>query len=250
MKTSTHNPHHPETIRLPRAWAAYGARGAIAAAALVLTAAAAIFVKERGERVRPLVAVDYVWTSARGEEAPPSSMAPGADRSYGSNETYRASEFAVDTPENEPAEPDDLADLDPETLALARDPQVRWFDGRPVRPARRMWMTVTGYSPDERSCGEFADGQTATLHSVFTNGMKLVAADTSVLPFGSLLSIPGYDGARVVPVLDRGGAIKGNKLDLLFPTHEEALEWGRKRMLVTVWEYADGKPAGDPRKAR
>jgi 3D (Asp-Asp-Asp) domain-containing protein len=35
-------------------------------------------------------------------------------------------------------------------------------------------------------------------------------------------------------VLDRGGAIKGNKLDVFFPTHAEALKWGRQRIAVTV----------------
>jgi 3D (Asp-Asp-Asp) domain-containing protein len=111
-------------------------------------------------------------------------------------------------------------------------------------------MTVTGYSPDERSCPGTADGLTATLHSVQTNNMKLVAADTSLLPYGSMLSIPGYDDQQIVPVLDCGGAIKGRRLDLLFPTHEAARKWGRQRLLVTVWEYCDGKPAENPRKLR
>src|SRR5688572_6236575 len=113
-----------------------------------------------------------------------------------------------------------------------------------------MWLNVSGYSPDARSCGTSADGKTATLHSVSTNNMKLVAADTRVLPYGSMLSIPGYADAAVVPVLDCGGAIKGNKLDLLFPTHEEAIKWGRKRVQVVVWGYADGLPAENPRALR
>ena len=116
---------------------------------------------------------------------------------------------------------------------------ARWFDGRKVRPARTIWMTVTAYSPDHRSCGEFADGITASGKSIWTNGMKLVAADTRMLPFGSLLSIPGYDGGAIVPVLDRGGAIKGNRLDVLYPTHSTALKWGVQKLPVTVWEYAD-----------
>jgi 3D (Asp-Asp-Asp) domain-containing protein len=133
---------------------------------------------------------------------------------------------------------------------FASDPNTRWFNARPARPARTIWMTVTGYSPDERSCGDSADGLTATMHSVTTNAMKMVAADTSVLPYGSMVSVPGYDTESIVPVLDCGGAIKGDKLDLLFPTHEEALKWGRQRVLVTVWEYVDGKPADNPRKLR
>lgn len=122
------------------------------------------------------------------------------------------------------------------------DWDVPSFNGRPVRPARTLRMLVTAYSPDAQSCGEFADGITASGYSVRTNGMKLVAADTTRLPFGSMLSIPGYDDGYIVPVLDRGGAIKGNHLDVLFPTHDQALQWGVQHVDVTIWEYADGKP--------
>ncbi len=119
--------------------------------------------------------------------------------------------------------------------------EVRLFNGRPLRAARTITMKVTAYSPDARSCGESADGITASGYSVFTNGGKLVAADTELLPLGSLVSVPGYDD-DVVPVLDRGGAIKGKRLDVLFPRHEDAIRWGVKELEVTVWEYADGKP--------
>lgn len=122
--------------------------------------------------------------------------------------------------------------------------EIRWFNNRPIRPVRTMSMIVTAYSPDERSCGKWADGITASGYSVWTNGMKLVAADTSVLPFGSLVSVPGYDNGNVVPVLDRGGAIKGNRLDVLYATHERALRWGVQHLEVTIWEYADGQPNG------
>src|SRR5687768_6326538 len=37
--------------------------------------------------------------------------------------------------------------------AEASGSSQRWFNGRPVRPQRTMTMTVTAYSPDERSCG-------------------------------------------------------------------------------------------------
>lgn len=113
------------------------------------------------------------------------------------------------------------------------------FNGRPIRPVRRLSMLVTAYSPDERSCGIHADGITASGYSVWTNGMKLVAADTRLLPFGSIVTIPGYHDGKPVPVLDRGGKIKGHRLDVLYPTHEIALGWGAQRLEVTVWEYAD-----------
>lgn len=126
-------------------------------------------------------------------------------------------------------------------VAGASVPQITspMYNGRPIRPVRTMQMLVTAYSPDERSCGKFADGFTASGYSVWTNGMKLVAADTRLLPFGSIVTIPGYHDGKPVPVLDRGGKIKGHRLDVLYPTHEVALKWGAQRLDVTVWEYAD-----------
>lgn len=116
---------------------------------------------------------------------------------------------------------------------------VKYFGRRAVRPVRTMRMLVTAYCPGECCCGEFADGITASGKSVFTNAGHLVAADTRILPFNSLLTIPGYDHANVVPVLDRGGKIKGLRLDVLFPTHAQAKQWGAQWVDVTVWEYVE-----------
>jgi 3D (Asp-Asp-Asp) domain-containing protein len=128
--------------------------------------------------------------------------------------------------------------------AAALPDDARWFDGRPVVPVRRLAMRVTAYSPDERSCAPYADGITASGYSVWTNGMALVAADTDVLPFGTLITVPGYAGDAVVPVLDRGARIRGERLDVLYPTHEAARAWGVQELEVTVWQYADGEPSG------
>lgn len=114
-----------------------------------------------------------------------------------------------------------------------------FFDGRPIRPASTVRMRVTAYSPDERSCGRFADGITASGLSVLTNAGNLVAADTELLPFGSLVSIPGYACGDVVPVLDSGSAIVGTRLDVLHQAHEEAMAWGVRMLEVQIWEYSD-----------
>lgn len=135
-------------------------------------------------------------------------------------------------------------------VASKVDLSIRWFNGRPVRPAKTMTMVVTAYSPDEISCPGTADNITASLHHVQTNAFRSVAADTRLLPLGSMVSVPGYDDGQIVPVLDRGGAIKGRRLDVLYPTHERARQWGVQRLTVTVWEYADGLPAGDWRAQR
>jgi 3D (Asp-Asp-Asp) domain-containing protein len=95
-------------------------------------------------------------------------------------------------------------------------------------------MEVTAYCPCARCCGPSAAGITASGKRVDYNRGRFVAADTRVLPFGSRLQIPGYHAGETVEVIDRGGAIKGNKLDVFFPSHDEALQWGRRRIPVTV----------------
>jgi 3D (Asp-Asp-Asp) domain-containing protein len=94
-------------------------------------------------------------------------------------------------------------------------------------------MIVTAYCPCPKCCGPDAMGLTASGKDVTYNNGHFVAADKS-FAFGTNLIIPGYNDGKPVEVIDRGGAIKGNKLDVFFPTHEEALQWGRRTIEVTV----------------
>jgi 3D (Asp-Asp-Asp) domain-containing protein len=148
-----------------------------------------------------------------------------------------------------PIDPPPQAD-ESSSPTFAPSTDYRYFNGRLIRPVRTIEMRVTAYSPDEKSCGPSAKGITSSIHNVGTNAMRLAAADTRLLPLGSMISVPGYDDGRVIPVLDRGGAIKGLKLDVLFPTDAKARAWGVKKLPVTVWEYADNLPAEDFRAIR
>ena len=93
-------------------------------------------------------------------------------------------------------------------------------------------MRVTAYCPCPKCCGEYSDGVTACGHEI-QPGDTFVAADRRY-PFGTEMLIPGYSNSQPVRVLDRGGAIKGNRLDVFFATHQEALEWGVKYLEVKV----------------
>jgi 3D (Asp-Asp-Asp) domain-containing protein len=94
-------------------------------------------------------------------------------------------------------------------------------------------MEVTAYCPCTKCCGPEAQGLTASGKPVSYNDGRFVAADRK-FAFGTKLSIPGYGDGRAVEVIDRGGAIKGERLDVFFPTHAEALQWGRQKVAVTV----------------
>ncbi|MDD4239096.1 MAG: ubiquitin-like domain-containing protein [Desulfotomaculaceae bacterium] len=57
----------------------------------------------------------------------------------------------------------------------------------------------------------------------------VVAVDTAVVPFGTRLYVEGYGYATA---MDRGGAIRGNRLDLFFESESEALSWGMRTVNV------------------
>lgn len=154
--------------------------------------------------------------------------------------TTREGNLALIAPAGESEEqPDETVTIIEEHPVDARESDIRYFDGRPIRPIKTISMIVTAYSPDARSCAPFADGITASGYSVSTNAGNLIAADKR-FKFGTLLSVPGYNDNLPTPVLDRGGTIKGNRLDVLYPTHEIARKWGRQRVDIVVWDYIDG----------
>ena len=87
-------------------------------------------------------------------------------------------------------------------------------------------MKSTAYTPNDAGCS----GRTAT-GAKATKG--IAAVDTNVIPFGTKLYIPGYG---IAVAADRGGAIKGNRIDLCYNTLSEAYSWGRRNVTVYVLE--------------
>ena len=87
--------------------------------------------------------------------------------------------------------------------------------------------TITAYCPCVKCCGK-TDGITASGEKA-VQGVT-VATDNSI-PFGTKIYIESL-GERIVQ--DRGVAIKGNRIDLYFDSHEEALNFGRQTKLVTI----------------
>ena len=95
-------------------------------------------------------------------------------------------------------------------------------------------MRVTAYCPCEKCCGQYGWGYvTASGYNINRKNDVLVAAPKSY-KFGTALVIKGYNSGQPVMVKDRGGAIKGDRLDVYFPTHKEALKWGVRYIDVKI----------------
>lgn len=88
-------------------------------------------------------------------------------------------------------------------------------------------FTATGYCPCSKCCGK-STGITAS-------GAKAQAGVTVAMPssyaFGTKVEIKGMG---TYTVQDRGGAINGNKIDIFFNTHQEALNFGRRTVYLKV----------------
>lgn len=103
-------------------------------------------------------------------------------------------------------------------------------EGPAVEPAPEPLGTfqLTAYCDCEQCCGEWADGYTYT-GTVATAG-RTVAVDPDVIPLGSSVYIEGQEYIAE----DIGGAIQGNRVDVFFNSHADALEFGVQYAEVSV----------------
>lgn len=114
----------------------------------------------------------------------------------------------------------------PETVVVPPGVVLPRNEPQETQEMRMCVFTVTAYCPCEKCCGEYANGYTATGEKA-TQGVT-VAADPDVLPMGTEIELDGH----TYTVQDTGGAIAGNRLDLYFDSHEDALRWGVREKIV------------------
>ncbi len=119
--------------------------------------------------------------------------------------------------------------------------------GRTVDFSKVITVSATAYCPgtEESGCpidssgaskctGHYNDGYTYTgIPAIAGSGREddphIIAVDPRIIPLGSRVYIDGYGYALAADV---GGAIKGNRIDLLFDDHDTAWWFGRKRLRV------------------
>ena len=88
-------------------------------------------------------------------------------------------------------------------------------------------FTATAYCGCAKCCGK-STGKTAS-GTIATAG-RTVAMPSSY-SFGTKIEIQGM-GTYIVE--DRGGAIKGNRIDIFFSNHQKALDFGRRTVYLKV----------------
>lgn len=99
----------------------------------------------------------------------------------------------------------------------------------PASSGKTFTMEATAYGPDCAGCS----GISATgMNLKGSPTPKVISVDPSVIPLGSRVWVEGYGEAIAA---DTGGAIKGNRIDVLVQSEAYAASnWGRRTVTVKV----------------
>jgi len=100
--------------------------------------------------------------------------------------------------------------------------------GENIRFERALEVTATAYCPCTICCGPYANGYT---HTGIPARKGVIAVDPAVIPLGTRVYVEGYGFAVAA---DTGSAIKGQRVDVCFDTHPEALSWGMRKVKVYI----------------
>lgn len=88
-------------------------------------------------------------------------------------------------------------------------------------------------------CDTGCTGVTATgydvKNTILYEGIRIIAVDPNVIPLHTIVTVTLPNGNSFPAIaLDTGGAIQGNRVDLLVATHEEAIAFGRQALQITL----------------
>ena len=111
-------------------------------------------------------------------------------------------------------------------------------DGKEIKYKKVIDVYATAYCACKSCCGKSPSHPAYGITAMGTKAAHgTVAVDPRVISLGSKLYIEGigstYDYGYS-QALDTGRSIKGNKIDLYFESHSEALKWGKKKVRVYI----------------
>lgn len=118
----------------------------------------------------------------------------------------------------------DPQSLEEKILARWKEKQAHLWN---TLPDGQFTINASAYTAAADECGK-SDGITASGLKVEEN--RTLACPPS-FPFGTKVAIEGMGEYRCE---DRGGAIKGNKIDIYMQTKKEAFSFGRRHLLAQV----------------
>lgn len=104
------------------------------------------------------------------------------------------------------------------------DDVVNYENGYGNGYGRPIYVDATAYSAYDPGNGSYTARGTLLRRGI-------IAVDPNVIPLGTRVYIPGY-GEAIAD--DTGGSIVGNRIDIAFDSHEEALYFGRQQLEIYI----------------
>lgn len=98
------------------------------------------------------------------------------------------------------------------------------------------WVAFKGtyYGADCAGCS----GKTAygfdVRNTIYANGLRIIAVDPRIIPLGSIVEVQAPYGTFKAIAGDTGGAIKGNKTDILVGSEAEATQIGTHTVYIRI----------------
>lgn len=89
---------------------------------------------------------------------------------------------------------------------------------------------LTAYCGCELCCGLWSDEKATTASGTHAAEGRTVAVDTDIIPLGSIVEIDGHEYIAE----DTGAAIQGERIDIYFTSHTDALAFGRQSGQVKI----------------
>lgn len=94
--------------------------------------------------------------------------------------------------------------------------------------SKEFYVTATAFTANCNGCS----GRTATGINLRANpNVKIIAVDPSIIPLGTKVYVEGYGYATAA---DTGSNIKGNRIDVFFPSKSQAYRWGKKTVKIKI----------------
>ncbi|QKE71402.1 LysM peptidoglycan-binding domain-containing protein [Arthrobacter citreus] len=145
---------------------------------------------------------------------------------------------SISTPKEEVAAPKESTSKPKEEVAAPKEsvskPKVNVTapkkDVSKPKATNKKVVTVeaTAYTASCKGCS----GVTATGINLKKNpNMKVISVDPNLIPLGSKVYVEGYGEAIAG---DTGGAIKGHRIDVFVANKQDAINFGRKQVKVTI----------------
>lgn len=109
-------------------------------------------------------------------------------------------------------------------------------DGANLEKSKTKWLTfhATYYGHDCNGCSGITATGINVQNSIYFKDLRIVAVDPTIIPLGSIVEIQTPNERFKAIAADKGGAIKGRRLDILVESEYIAAQYGRHDMQLFI----------------